>query len=83
VKARVFLFPALFTGQEEKKVCQFGNGILGLSFYELSQSILKTSNCPKMFMDWSTTYTCCVWAGGFFFHCLRKVPAVVMQEFGW
>jgi hypothetical protein len=34
-------------------------------------------------------YTRCVWAGGTFFHCIRKVPpahshsASVLQELGW
>jgi hypothetical protein len=37
----------------------------------------------------SSRYTRCVWAGGFFFRCLRKVPpshlhsACVLQELGW
>jgi hypothetical protein len=37
----------------------------------------------------SFRYTCCMWAGGTFLHCLRKVPctqsrsACVLQELGW
>ncbi len=36
-----------------------------------------------------SSYTCCAWAGGTFFHCLRKVPPAhlrsvcVVQELGW
>ncbi len=57
VKAWVFLFAALFVRQEEKKACQFGNGMLCLFFYELRQQIdrqemLLRSAASKNYRVW-------------------------------